>query len=47
MTLLTSFDVSDDLKRRLILLATCLTVFLVALDVTIINLALPSIQRRL
>ena len=47
MTLSTSFDVSDDLKRRLILLATCLTVFLVALDVTIINLALPSIQRDL
>ena len=36
---------TDNLKRRLILLATCLTVFLVALDVTIINLALPSIQR--
>ncbi len=35
------------MKRRLILLATCLTVFLVALDVTIINLALPSIQRDL
>ena len=45
MPLSTSFDVSDDLKRRLILLATCLTVFLVALDVTVINLALPSIQR--
>ena len=38
---------SDDVKRRLILLATCLAVFLVALDVTIINLALPSIQRDL
>ena len=36
---------TDDLKRRLILLASCLTVFLVALDVTVINLALPSIQR--
>ena len=36
---------SDNLKRRLILLATCLTAFLVALDVTVINLALPSIQR--
>ena len=40
-------DVSSGLKRRLILLATCLAVFLVALDVTIINLALPSIQRDL
>ena len=29
----------------LVLLATCLSVFLVTLDVTIINLALPSIQR--
>ncbi len=38
---------SDNRKRRLILLATCLAVFLVALDVTIINLALPSIQRDL
>ena len=43
----TSLDLSSDLKRRLILLATCLTAFLVALDVTVINLALPSIQRDL
>ena len=38
---------ADNYRRRLILLATCLAVFLVALDVTIINLALPSIQRDL
>ena len=38
---------SDDLKRRLILLAACLTAFLVAMDITVINLALPSIQRDL
>ena len=47
MTLSNSLTLSDDSKRRLILLAICLTSFLVALDVTIINLALPSIQRDL
>ena len=40
-------SVGVDIKPWLVLLATCLIAFLMALDVTIINLALPSIQRDL
>src|SRR6202046_5912456 len=34
-------------RRRLTLLAMCVTTFMIQLDVTIVNVALPSIQRDL
>ena len=37
----------DNVKPSLVLLSTCLIAFLMALDVTIVNLALPSMQRDL
>src|ERR1700684_4020943 len=34
-------------RRRLTLLAMCVATFMIQLDVTIVNVALPSIQREL
>jgi MFS family permease len=38
---------SDISRRRLTLLAMCVATFMIQLDVTIVNVALPSIQRSL
>jgi MFS transporter, DHA2 family, methylenomycin A resistance protein len=40
-------DVSGFARRRLTLLAMCVATFMIQLDVTIVNVALPSIQRSL
>src|ERR1700761_3208384 len=37
----------DPSRRRLVLALCCMSVFIVGIDVTIVNVALPSIQRSL
>jgi DHA2 family methylenomycin A resistance protein-like MFS transporter len=38
---------NPETRRRLTLLATCVATFMISLDVTIVNVALPSMQREL
>src|SRR5207302_3278687 len=38
---------STDVRKRLVLATCCLSIFIVSLDNTIVNVALPSIRREL
>jgi EmrB/QacA subfamily drug resistance transporter len=40
-------EAADDARRRWTLIAVCVTTFMLLLDITIVNVALPSIQRSL
>src|SRR5215510_6660715 len=40
-------EAEDDARRRWTLVAVCVTTFMLLLDITIVNVALPSIQRSL
>src|SRR5262245_31839077 len=40
-------EAEDEARRRWTLIAVCVTTFMLLLDITIVNVALPSIQRSL